>query len=795
MAMQCGAMILAAFLAQGYAFSAEPARHEFSSPHMGTVVRIVSYSEKAAAEAAAKAAFARIAQLEEIFSDYKPTSEVMRLCKVNDVSPNLAHPASRELIEVIERAKSLSERSRGTFDITVGPITQLWRQTRRTQQMPDADELKSALALVDSRNVVVDRDRQTVTLKMPGIRLDFGGIAKGYAADEAMKILRERGLPRSLVAVSGDVLCGDAPPGKAGWEVEVAPIATGMAPRMLTLSNMAVSTSGDLFQYVEINGVRYSHVLDPKSGLGLTGRRSATVVAPKAIDADSLTKAASVLPPDEALKLIDEVPHAATLIAVKETETSDVTISRSSRMAKYLPEPKKPNVIFIMADDLGINDLSCYGRKDQSTPYLDKLASQGIRFTSAYCAQSICSPSRAAIMTGKHPARLHITTFLPGRADAASQKLLHPKIRQQLPLEEKTMAEYFKDAGYATACIGKWHLGGANFGPAKQGFDVVYAGQANTTPSDSEGGKGEFDLTRKAIDFVRTNKDKPFFLYVPHNIPHINFKSKTALVEKFRESWHPEYAAMIHSMDESVGVLLKAIDELKLTDNTLVVFTSDNGGVHMLEGQHDSPTHNTPYRAGKGFLYEGGLRIPAIVRWPGVVPMGTVTPRPFVNTDWLPTFLDALGKVPDGPLDGRSVFPLLHDRAIAATPLIWHFPHYNNQGGRPGGAVRDGDWKYLEYYDTGESQLFDLAADVGETNNLADREPKRVAAMGTLLKDAKKRLAAQEMTPNPKFDEALFRKLYVDVDPTRVTVRKTSKETSDPWREWRATMNKVVAKP
>jgi arylsulfatase A-like enzyme len=188
--------------------------------------------------------------------------------------------------------------------------------------------------------------------------------------------------------------------------------------------------------------------------------------------------------------------------------------------------PSKPNIVFILTDDLGINDLGCYGRKEHHTPNLDRLAGEGMRFTCHYCALPICSPARAAILTGKSPARLHLTTFLPGRPECPSQKLLHPKIHQQLPLEEKTLAEYLKAAGYATACIGKWHLGGAGFGPKEQGFDLVHAGTANTKPSGAEGGKGEYELTSKAIEFIEKNKAGPFFLYLAHNTPHIPLGAK-----------------------------------------------------------------------------------------------------------------------------------------------------------------------------------------------------------------------------------------------------------------------------
>src|SRR5262245_5507473 len=321
--------------------------------------------------------------------------------------------------------------------------------------------------------------------------------------------------------------------------------------------------------------------------------------------------------------------------------------------------PRKPNLVFLLADDLGINDLGCYGRKEHLTPNLDRLATNGMRFTSAYCAQPICSPSRAGILTGKSPARLHLTTFLPGRTDAPSQKLLHPKIELQLSHTEVTLAERLKAAGYVSACIGKWHLGGAGFGPTDQGFDVVFAGRASTKPTADEGGKGEFELTRKAIEFIEANKNRPFFLYLPHNTPHIPLGAKPELIEKFRTAYNPTYAAMIHALDETVGTVLAKLDSYGLTKDTLVVFTSDNGGLHVLESVDSPATHNTPYRAGKGFLYEGGLRVPTIVRWPEVVPAGKVVDVPFVNTDWTPTLLAAVGLNPPTGLDGVNVLPLL----------------------------------------------------------------------------------------------------------------------------------------
>ncbi|MFM7148718.1 MAG: sulfatase-like hydrolase/transferase, partial [Gemmataceae bacterium] len=243
----------------------------------------------------------------------------------------------------------------------------------------------------------------------------------------------------------------------------------------------------------------------------------------------------------------------------------------------------RPNIVLIHADDLGINDLGCYGRRDHRTPHLDRLATQGLRFTSAYCAQPICSPSRAALLTGKTPARLNLTTYLPGRPDTRSQKVLHPAMLQHLPREETTLAEMFRDAGYATACVGKWHLGGKGFLPPDQGFDVYLPGKGNTTPSDTEGGKGEFDLTRQAIGFVEKNRERPFLLYLSHDTPHIPLAARKDLVASNKDAFHPLYAAVIETMDDAVGRLLTRLDELGLSSRTMVVFTSDNGGLHVPE--------------------------------------------------------------------------------------------------------------------------------------------------------------------------------------------------------------------
>jgi arylsulfatase A-like enzyme len=453
----------------------------------------------------------------------------------------------------------------------------------------------------------------------------------------------------------------------------------------------------------------------------------------------------------------------------------------------------RPNIVVILTDDLGINDLGCYGRREHRTPHLDRLAAEGMRFTAAYCAQPICSASRAAILTGKHPARLHLTTYLPGRPDCPSQPLLHPVINQQLPLEERTLAEYLKAAGYATACIGKWHVGGRGFGPLEQGFDVYHPGRANTKPSATEGGKGEYDLTHAAIEFIETHQRQPFFVYLAHNTPHIPYTAKAKLIAKNQGAFEPVYAAVIETLDDTVGRLLTRLDELQLADNTLVVFTSDNGGLHVPEGPHERITHNTPYRAGKGFLDEGGLRIPAIVRFPGRIAAGRVVDAPVVNTDWVPTLLELAGAPLPAGLDGVSLTPFLLGRTAAPQRLFfWHFPHYTNQGSRPAGAVRDGPWKFIENYEDQGAELYDLSSDVSETGNVADRHPDRVRQMRAALAAWCQATHVQTNGRNPAYQPSLHRALYEDLDVSRYNASTADAALQSRVLEWRKQMNAVL---
>jgi arylsulfatase A len=465
------------------------------------------------------------------------------------------------------------------------------------------------------------------------------------------------------------------------------------------------------------------------------------------------------------------------------------------RSAPAAADDPPPNIVFVFADDLGVNDLGCYGRREHRTPHLDRLASEGMRCTSAYAAQPICSPSRAAVMTGKCPSRLNLTNYLPGRADTPSQKLLQPRIEGFLPLEEVTLAELLKQAGYATGLFGKWHLGGPEHSPERQGFDVVESLPMNTPPSGEEGGKGEFAITAAAEKFIEANRDRPFFCYVPHNNPHIPLTASPDLVEKNREAFNPTYAAMIETLDRAIGRLLSKIESLGLTDRTIVVFTSDNGGLHVLESPGTPATRNAPFRAGKGYLYEGGLRVPLIVRWPKVIPAGRVCDTPVVLTDLVPTLLEAAGIDPKktvGPLDGVSLSGLFRGGELPPRRLFWHFPNYTNQGGRPAGAIRDGSWKLVEHFEDGSLELYDLAADIGETRNMAAADPGRAESMLAELKAWRARVGARMPRPNPDFDAALHRRLYMEQDPSRLVPAATAAATEPEWREWREAVNMAL---
>ena len=478
---------------------------------------------------------------------------------------------------------------------------------------------------------------------------------------------------------------------------------------------------------------------------------------------------------------------AATILAISSHGP------RATGERQTAAQPAPPNIVFILADDLGVNDLAVYGRTEHRTPNLDRLAAEGMRFTAAYVASPICSPSRAAIMTGRSPARLHLTTFLPGRPDTPAQRLLHPVMRQYLPLEERTLAESLRGAGYATAMIGKWHLGGAGFLPTDQGFDVYHPGQATTKPSDVEGGKGEYDLTAAAERFIDANRGRPFFLYLAHNHPHITFQSaKPALIEANLGAFEPAYAATVQTLDDSIGRLLAHLDAAGLRERTIVIFTSDNGGLHMPEGPHPRVTHNAPFRAGKGYLYEGGLRVPLIVRGPGLGARRVVD-APVVNTDWVPTLLQLAGAPAGEALDGASQATLLRTGrpGSGSRAFYWHIPHYTNQGSRPAGAVRAGRWKLVEPYDDERVALFDRQTDAAEAKDLSTAQPARAASLRRQLREWRLSVGAQENSPNPAVEADLYRRIYVDFDSTRFDPMRADEAAWKAAAEWRVRMNEA----
>lgn len=452
--------------------------------------------------------------------------------------------------------------------------------------------------------------------------------------------------------------------------------------------------------------------------------------------------------------------------------------------------PKPLNVVFILADDYGWRDLGCYGSTFYETPNLDHLAAEGVRFTQAYAACPVCSPTRASIMTGKYPARLHLTDWLPGYGDVPWHKLKRPDFLQHLPLEEVTLAEAAKAAGYATGIVGKWHLGGEGFFPEDQGFDVNAGGcelghppsyfSPYKIPKLPDGPKGEYltdRLTDEAVKFIEEKKDGPFFLYLAEYAVHNPQQAKPETIEKYRKKAatlppldgpefvpegtskarqvqnQPIYAAMIESMDESVGRVLKKLAELGLEENTVVIFTSDNGGLSTSEG---SPTSNLPLRAGKGWLYEGGIREPLLVKWPGVTKAGTVCDQPVISTDYYPTILEMAG-LPARPtqhMDGKSFVPLLRGVADGAgdRPFFWHYPHYSNQGDTPCGAVRSGDLKLIEHYEDMRVELYNLHDDLGEKHDLAAAMPEKANRLRDLLHHWREDVGAQMTRVNGNYD-------------------------------------------
>jgi arylsulfatase A-like enzyme len=451
-----------------------------------------------------------------------------------------------------------------------------------------------------------------------------------------------------------------------------------------------------------------------------------------------------------------------------------------------------PNFVILFADDLGINDLGCFGRKDQRTPNLDRLAAEGARFTQAYAAASVCSPSRAALMTGQSPARLKITTFLTGRTDRASHRLLAVPINVHLPAGVPTIAELLKPKGYASTAIGKWHLGGKGHQPTDHGFDDYFPGRANAGAESPQGGKGEIGQADHAVKFIQKNKAKPFFLYLAFDNPHIPLAAPAKAIAANAQSFHPTYAALIESLDAAVGRVLKALEDNGVAKNTVVIFASDNGGVHISELKESPATYNAPSRAGKGFVYEGGLRTPLIIRYPGRIASRVVS-EPVVLGDLCPTIC-ALAKVPaPKTLDFQDISPLLFDSKPSADArpraLCWHQPHYMNQGGKPAGVVREGDWKLIEQYEDGSLELFNLAKDPSETTDLAAAEPARVAALRGKLEAWRRSVGAEPTKANPNFNRAAWEACFVKTDVTKLQALPTSEAMRPLLADWRKAMN------
>ena len=429
---------------------------------------------------------------------------------------------------------------------------------------------------------------------------------------------------------------------------------------------------------------------------------------------------------------------------------------------------ERPNIVFLLADDLGWTGLRCFGSDFYETPRLDRMAGEGVKFTQAYAACTVCSPTRASIMTGKYPARLRLTDFIAGQ-NRPFAKLRIPDWTKVLLPEHETLAEALKAGGYRTAHVGKWHLSGKGglartTGPTEQGFDLTHGKPPGTRGYLlKDGGYLTDHLTDRAVAFIDEAADEPFFLYFAYNTPHTPIQGRADLVERFRGKaragathTNPVYAAMVASLDQSVGRVLDKLEERGLTARTVVVFTSDNGGLTVRRGKHDGFTENLPLRRGKGSAYEGGVRVPTIVRWPGTAPAGAVCRTPVITMDWFPTLLEAAGLPHARPdQDGRSLVELIRrpDRGLARD-LFWHHPHYHAGGDGPYSAVRSGNWRLIEFHEDGRLELYNLGEDLGERNNLASVEAERAKALHAKLVAWREAVDAQMPTPNPAHDPA-----------------------------------------
>ena len=455
-----------------------------------------------------------------------------------------------------------------------------------------------------------------------------------------------------------------------------------------------------------------------------------------------------------------------------------------------LIDAKQTNFLFFLVDDMGWADIGANGSKFHETPNIDRLARSGMRFTQGYAAGSVCSPTRASIMTGRHPVRVNITDWIPGQSNRKTNPLLHPDDLSHLPLAEVTIAEALKEHGYQTFFAGKWHLGNKGQWPTDQGFDINIGGHHRGSPP---GGyyspwsnpalkakqPGEYlteRLTDESVKFLEErDKTSPFLLYLSYynihtpiqaykkHIDHYKAKAAKAFqdvtptepehdgINRTRQD-NPALASMVAAVDDSVGVLLGKLTELKLDKNTVVIFFSDNGGLSTLG--RPGPGCNLPLRAGKGWLYEGGVREPTIIRAPDVTQPNSVSHKPMVSMDFFPTMLDLAG-LPLQPklhVDGQSLLPHLKGDDSGQRTFYWHYPHYHGSTWKPGASIRDGDWKLIEFYHYKNFELYNLADDPGERQNLAKAKPTKAKLLRAKLLAWQKQMQAKMPVPNPDYD-------------------------------------------
>ncbi|MBN1465927.1 sulfatase [candidate division KSB1 bacterium] len=453
---------------------------------------------------------------------------------------------------------------------------------------------------------------------------------------------------------------------------------------------------------------------------------------------------------------------------------------------------RKPNFLFILVDDLGWADLGCYGSTFHETPNLDGLAATGMRFTDAYAACPVCSPTRAAIMTGRHPVRLNITDWIPGD-DPHDRERIGPQDQHELPHAEVTIAEMLRDNGYRTFLAGKWHLGGEGYYPEDQGFDINKGGHEMGHPSSyyspyrnpklADGPEGEYltdRLTDESIQFLKEAGEEPFFLYLPFYTVHTpiqackrhlqHFQEKAASLTAAMPDEREEhagatklrqddaaYATMVYAMDENIGRLLRSLEELELAERTIVIFTSDNGGLSTMARNRRAPTSNEPLRAGKGWCYEGGIRVPLIVRAPGISRVASICCEPVISMDFFPTMLELAGLtvLPEKHIDGLSLVPLLRGaEQLPRDALYWHYPHYHSSTWTPGAALRARDWKLIEFFDEEKVELYNLKEDIGEKNDLASTLPGRRDELLAELHRWQRELDAKMPTLNQNTEES-----------------------------------------